>query len=62
VCLVGRASGTLKTGRQVAFQKKTPVANLYLEMLDRMGARLDAFGDSKTSKYAAYNGRLPGLG
>lgn len=59
--LVGNAQGTLKTGRQLEFQKKTPVANLYVEMLDRMGAKVDSFGDSKTSKDAAYEGRLPGL-
>lgn len=59
--LVGNAQGTLKTGRQVEFQKNTPVANLYVEMLERMGGKVDAFGDSKTSKNAAYNGRLPGL-
>jgi len=59
--LVGNAQGTLKTGRQLEFQKKTPVANLYVEMLDRMGVKVDAFGDSKTSKNAAYDGRLPGL-
>jgi hypothetical protein len=59
--LLGKAGGTLKTGRQITYQDHTPVANLYLEMLDRMGARLDSFGDSKTAKTAAYNGRLPGL-
>jgi hypothetical protein len=61
VCLVGRAGGTLKTGRQITFQKKTPASNLYVEMLRRMGATVDSFGDSKSSKHAAYDGRLPGL-
>ena len=61
--LVGKAGGTLKPGRQVDFKKKTPVANLYVEMLDRMGAgaKADGFGDSKTSPNAAHDGRLPGL-
>ncbi len=61
VLLAGNAQGTLKTGRQVSFQKQTPVANLYVEMLDRMGAKVDEFGNSKTAKGAATNGRLPGL-
>jgi len=61
VLLAGNAQGTLKTGRQVSFQKQTPVANLYVEMLDRMGAKVDEFGNSKTAKAAAYGGRLPGL-
>jgi hypothetical protein len=61
--LVGNAQGTLKTGRQVSFQKDTPVANLYTEMLDRMGVKTDGgFGNARTSGKAAYNGRLPGLG
>ena len=61
VLLAGKAQGTLKPGRQLVFPKKAPVANLYVEMLDRMGVKLDAFGDSKTSKNAAYEGRLPDL-
>jgi hypothetical protein len=61
VLLAGHAQGTLKTGRQVAFQKQTPVANLYVEMLDRMGVKTEEFGNSKIGKGAAYNGRLPGL-
>ena len=59
--LVGNAQGTLKTGRQIDFDKKTPMSNLYVEMLDRMGVPVDEFGDSKSSKFAAFNGRLPGL-
>ena len=59
--LVGNAQGTLKTGRQVGFQKDTPVANLYLEMINRMGVKAERFGDSHTSSRAAYDGKLPGL-
>jgi hypothetical protein len=59
--LVGRAGGTLRPGRQITFQDRTPVANLYVEMLERMGVQLTEFGNSKTAKRAAYDGRLPGL-
>ena len=59
--LVGGAQGTLKSGRQIGFQKDTPVANLYLEMINRMGVKAERFGDSHTSKNAAYDGKLPGL-
>ena len=59
--LCGRAGGTLKPGRHLAFAKNTPVANLYVEMLERMGAKSGEFGNSKTSKNAALDGRLPGL-
>lgn len=59
--LVGNAQGTLKTGRQIDFPKKTPVSNLYVEMLDRMQVKVDEFGESKTSRFANFDGRLPGL-
>jgi hypothetical protein len=61
VLFAGRAQGTLKTGRHLAFPKRTPMSNLFVEMLDRMGSKVDSFGDSKTSKHAAFDGRLPGL-
>ncbi|MES2568694.1 MAG: DUF1552 domain-containing protein [Verrucomicrobiota bacterium] len=59
--LVGGAGGTLRGGRQIDFQKKTPVANLYVEMMNRMGVPAEHFGNSLTANGAAYNGRLPGL-
>jgi hypothetical protein len=61
VLLAGKANGTLQTGRHIAYQKDTPVANLYLEMMHRMGVEKARFGESHTSKKAAYDGRLPGL-
>jgi Protein of unknown function (DUF1552) len=61
ILLAGNAGGTLKTGRQVNYPKNTPVANLYIEMLNRMGATVDSFGESHTSKNQRFNGRLPGL-
>lgn len=61
VLLAGRAGGTLKPGRHVAYKKETPMANLYVEMLNRMGAKTEAFGVSRSSKRAGYEGRLPDL-
>lgn len=61
VVLAGRAGGTIQTGRHLAFQKDTPVANLYVEILSRMGDTRGEFGNCKTSPKAAYDGRLPGL-
>jgi hypothetical protein len=46
ILFAGRAKGTFKTGRHVAYKPDTPVANLYLEMLDRMGAKVEKFGES----------------
>lgn len=59
--LAGRAGGLLKPGRHIAYQKDTPVANLYVELLDMLGDRRGEFGNSRVSKKAAYGGRLPGL-
>ena len=53
VLLAGRGGGTIKTGRHLRYPKETPLTNLYLSMLDRMGSPVDAFGDS--------TGRLTGL-
>ncbi len=55
ILLAGRGGGTLKPGRHVAFPKETPLTNLHLSMLDRMGVRAAAFGDS-TGRLAALDG------
>lgn len=46
ILLAGRAGGRINSGRHLAFPKGTPLCNLYVSMLDRMGAPVDAFGDS----------------
>jgi hypothetical protein len=46
IVLAGRAGGTLKPGRHVVTPKNTPLCNLYVSMLDRMGVKADHFGDS----------------
>ncbi|WP_437228934.1 DUF1552 domain-containing protein [Planctomicrobium sp. SH661] len=62
VLLAGRAGGKFKTGQHLAYQPETPVANLYVEILDRLGDTRGEFGNSRVSEHAAYDGRLPGLG
>lgn len=46
VLLAGRAGGAFKTGRHIRYAKDTPMANLYLSMLDRAGVHVERFGDS----------------
>jgi hypothetical protein len=46
VLLAGRGDGTLKPGRHLAYGVKTPMTNLYLSLLDRMGVRPETIGDS----------------
>jgi hypothetical protein len=61
VALVGKAGGALKTGRHLAYKENTPVANLYVEVLNLMGVKTEKFGDSHTAEKRSYDGRLPGL-
>jgi hypothetical protein len=51
--LAGRGKGTLRPGRRLRAPERTPVCNLYLELLSRMGIQEKSFGDS--------TGRLQGL-
>jgi hypothetical protein len=44
--LAGRGNGTLKPGRMVRYPDETPITNLYVAMLDRMGAPVESLGDS----------------
>jgi hypothetical protein len=46
ILLAGKGSGTIRSGRHVKLDKSTPLNNLYLAMLDRMGAPVDRLGDS----------------
>ena len=46
VLLAGRGSGTVQTGRHVEYPEDTPMANLFLSMLDRVGVEEQRFGDS----------------
>lgn len=46
ILVAGKGGGSLKTGRHIRFPKETPVNNLWLSLLDRMGARLEQLGDS----------------
>jgi hypothetical protein len=47
VLLAGRGGGTIKSGRHIKVPPRTPLNNLYLSMLDRIGASgVERFGDS----------------
>ena len=53
IVIAGRGAGTITPGRHVRYEQETPLTNLFLSMLDRMGAPAEYLGDS--------TGRLPGL-
>jgi hypothetical protein len=51
--IVGKANGTIKGGRRIVLRKETPMCNLFLSMMDRMGVHMEHFGDA--------TGRLEGV-
>jgi hypothetical protein len=53
VVLAGSGGGSIDTGRFVRYPYETPMCNLFLSMLDRMGVHEEFFGDG--------TGRLRGL-
>ena len=46
ILVAGGAATGLRGGRHIRYEKGTPLANLHLTLLDRVGVRLDSFGDS----------------
>ncbi|MBV56639.1 MAG: hypothetical protein CMQ12_08720 [Gammaproteobacteria bacterium] len=53
ILVAGGASTGLRGGRHLKYEKGTPLANLHMTLLDRVGVHLDSFGDS--------NGSIDGL-
>ena len=53
ILVAGGAAGNMKGGRHIMLDKPTPLANLHLTLLDKVGVRLDKFADSE--------GPIPGL-
>jgi hypothetical protein len=46
VLVAGRGDGSLRPGRHMVYKKGTPMTNLYLTLLDRMGVQPERLGDS----------------
>lgn len=53
IIVAGGAAGGMKGNRHIRFDEVTPLANLHLSLLDKVGVKIDAFGDS--------NGMVDGL-
>jgi hypothetical protein len=47
IILAGGAGGSIATGRLIRCAKETPLCNLYVSMLERMGCAAPSFGDSR---------------
>jgi len=46
VLVAGGGGGTLQGGRHIKYESKTPMTNLYLSLLDRLGVKPETIGDS----------------
>lgn len=46
VVVLGKGNGALKPGRHIDYGRDTPVTNLHLALLQRLGVRQKSFGDS----------------
>ena len=53
ILVAGGAAGKMQGGRHIKLDEPTPLANLHLTLLDKVGVRLDKFADS--------DGPIPGL-
>jgi hypothetical protein len=47
IVVAGGAAGKMKGGRHIRYEKPTPLANLHLTLLDRVGVHLERFADSQ---------------
>jgi uncharacterized protein DUF1552 len=47
ILVAGGGSGKLRGARHIKYAEPTPLANLHLTLLEKVGVRLDAFADSK---------------
>jgi hypothetical protein len=46
IVVAGGGAGKLKGGRHIKYKQATPLANLHLTLLEKVGVRLDSFADS----------------
>lgn len=51
--VAGRGGNYVRTGRRIVYRRETPMSNLFVTMMDRMGVPVEHFGDS--------TGRIDGL-
>jgi hypothetical protein len=47
ILVAGGAAGKMRGGRHIRYAQPTPLANLHLTLLDKVGVRLDSFADSR---------------
>jgi hypothetical protein len=53
IIVAGKGGGTIRPGRHIRYPEETPLNNLFISMMERMGVHTDTFGDA--------TGKLRGL-
>ena len=48
VLMAGSGGGAWTTGRHIVYPDRTPIANLFIRMLNELGAPVSEFGDDGT--------------
>jgi hypothetical protein len=46
ILMAGKGGGSIKTGRHIVLPKKTPMNNMFLTMMDKVGVNVETLGDS----------------
>lgn len=46
IVVAGGAAGEMRGGRHIRYEKPTPLANLHLTLLEKVGVKIDSFADS----------------
>ena len=46
VIVVGSGAGAIRGGRHLRYPEKTPMSNLMLTLMDKLGVKIDRLGDS----------------
>ena len=47
IVVAGGGAGKMKGGRHVKYKEPTPLANLHLTLLEKVGVRMESFADSR---------------
>jgi hypothetical protein len=55
IIVAGGAAGNMQGGRHIKFDQATPLANLHLTLLDKVGANLPSFADSSGQVEQLFN-------
>ena len=59
IALVGGSKAGIRGGRYVRYAQGTPLANLHVTLLDRLGIHVDRFGDSTGALASVGDATLP---